>query len=329
MDDTSKILSYLGYNDEVAYIVASSTVVLLYDLALTFEREIRLVWRAPWNLAKGLFLFVSIYLTVSFGSHALRKINGPAALFLPALPHSHGHHSRVMLLSYPSSLSILNLACPPDTALQATSDVRTSCLIFSAIFTITANICECIVDLLMLIRVCAIWGRSFRVLVFMGALYAITNILSGIADIEYLATMRKYVMSNDSCFRSRASPLIYVCWSSALAYDTAAFLLTLTKGIQHWRAKHIRSPLIYVFYRDGVGYFAVLTLLRILTIIGSTVENLGLFIVATYFARVLTVTLTMRMFLNLRSATTHEEWSMATTMWYAAKPSKSTTDGVA
>ncbi|KDQ11806.1 hypothetical protein BOTBODRAFT_447375 [Botryobasidium botryosum FD-172 SS1] len=280
MSDTSQISSYLGYSHEVIYTVASSSVVLLYDIALTFDREVRLVWRAPWNLAKGLFLFLRYFC--------------PLCVFL-------------------------TIAIP----LRATSDVRTDCLVFSAMFTITAYISKCAVDLLMLIRVYAIWGRSIKILASMGVLYAISNISSGIADIEYLATMRKYVMSNNSCFRSRASPLIYVSWSSAvsakprstqyplscpsgawaplclsahlatypaacrwalltldiahaqLAYDTVAFLLTLIKGIQHWRAKRIRSPLIYVFYRDGVGYFAILTILRILTIIGSTVENVS------------------------------------------------------
>lgn len=42
---------------------ARSTVagvtLLLYDQALTFSEEVRLVWKAPWNFAKALFLFVS------------------------------------------------------------------------------------------------------------------------------------------------------------------------------------------------------------------------------------------------------------------------------
>jgi len=282
MADASTISSYLGYTPEVTYVVASSIVVLLYDLTLTFEREVRLVWKAPWNLAKGLFLFLRYFFPICV---------------------------------------ILIIVVP----LRPTNDVRTNCLIFSAIFTITTTLSKCVVDLLMLIRVYAIWNRSAKILACMGVLYTITNISNGVAGISYLITMKEHVMHSDACFRPRASALIYICWASSLAYDTFAFLFTLIRGVYHWRAKHIQSPLLYVFYRDGLGYFGVLTLLRTLTIIGSTVENLILFVIATYFVRSLTITFTIRMFLNLRSVRTHEDWCVATNMRYAESP-KNITD---
>lgn len=48
-----------------SYSSVPGLVCLVYDHALTFEDEVRLVWRARWTVVKFAFLFVSNFISQS------------------------------------------------------------------------------------------------------------------------------------------------------------------------------------------------------------------------------------------------------------------------
>jgi hypothetical protein len=41
------------------YYVVASMAMIIYDIFLTFSIEVERVWKQPWSLAKGLWMFVS------------------------------------------------------------------------------------------------------------------------------------------------------------------------------------------------------------------------------------------------------------------------------
>ncbi|KDQ16435.1 hypothetical protein BOTBODRAFT_30777 [Botryobasidium botryosum FD-172 SS1] len=276
-------LETLGDPYGTIYITVAAVTFLIYDHALTFEQEIRLVWRAPWNFAKTVFLFIRYYSPLS----------------------------TLLIIFIPLQGSLSNLD---------------SCKVVTALISISITLCHASADLLLLIRVYAIWKQSRKVLVAMCALWAVSYVAIALADATLLAHVNEELRVTHTCFNYQIPSDLYFGWASSLLFDTCAFGLTVVKAFEHWKSNQIHAPLLRVFYIDGAGYYFVLTILRAFTFAGSVTENVILFTIATHLARSLTVILTTRMFLNLRSVRTHEDWATATNLIRPAWPRRRSGD---
>ncbi|KDQ16830.1 hypothetical protein BOTBODRAFT_241726 [Botryobasidium botryosum FD-172 SS1] len=250
----------------------AALVVLTYDHALTLNEEIRLIWGASWNLAKVLFLFIR-YVT-------------PAAM--------------VILLA---------------TETQTTISFEITCRLDPMFFLATYGLTEGATSLLVLLRVHAIWGREQKVLITMGSALAMIMTFFTITYVEVGMTIID-VPGEDPIYcygvNDFVTKFVFTSFVLTLAFDVIALVLMLLRAVMHHRARQIREPLLQRFYAYGVGYSAGLILLRVFLFIGDARLDLVVFKIAMHFVRCLSVTLTTRMYLSIRSMRTYQDWAAAT-----------------
>ncbi|KDQ16820.1 hypothetical protein BOTBODRAFT_241473 [Botryobasidium botryosum FD-172 SS1] len=255
----------------INYSFVASLVVLSYDHALTLNDEVRLVWSAPWNTAKLLFLWIR-YCT-------------PMCMI-------------VLLVIESQKILSFQATCALDPMFFLTSLVAT----------------QCAADFLLLLRVHAIWGRTWKVLILMGTLWAAIYISFMVMFVEMIVHTLMSGPEPAFCYELLNSLDIFawVTYIFSLLFDTTAFFMMVSRALMHRRARQIREPLLQTFYGYGIGYFACLTLLKAFVILGSAGHFFVVYKVAMHFVRCLSVTLTTRMYLSIRSIRTHQDWAAAT-----------------
>ncbi|KDQ16434.1 hypothetical protein BOTBODRAFT_53927 [Botryobasidium botryosum FD-172 SS1] len=251
--------------------LAAGIILLFYDHALTFESEVRLVWKAPLSIAKVAFLMAR-YIT--------------------------------------PIISILAFAVP----LHSSFDLQTSYNIHIALTKASMFVASMTSDLLLIIRVYAIWGRSIKVLLPLCLLLVATcsMIFAGAAQyhaIEVTGNKNPFCYKEQKAFKVQILGLLL-----APILDIVIFALTMAKAIPHYRKKLIRTPVLTTFYRDGLTYYLVFPALDVLQVVGCWVQNPIYTNVSMYLKRTLNVVFITRMFLNLRSVHTQRDWSAATAM---------------
>ncbi|KDQ16567.1 hypothetical protein BOTBODRAFT_186562 [Botryobasidium botryosum FD-172 SS1] len=267
------------------YLIPTVYTLLCYDHAITFGEEVRLVWNAPWNLAKFLYLFL--------------RYSTEITLLIEGAYRFHGDTTTSG--AYPLAVRKIS----GDKLLE-------HCRLLTGLYTTTLTASQLVIDLLLFIRVYAIWNRQRRVFVLMGALLVANYTIYAYA-IGVLATnMNKYAVLWGTCSDLQIIPIVYVTWSISLFYESAAFAMTLIKSIQMARNHGIRGTIFYVIFRDGLSYFVVLTVLRACTFVSAADSQMAMTSISPVLARTLSVVLTARMFLNLRGVRTHEDWAVQT-----------------
>jgi len=269
MHSISSILTYVESSPIAVQIIVAGIVVQVYDLALTLDSEVQLVWKSPWNTTKALFLFVRYFTPIS---------------------------------------SILSVVAP----LQPQFSLTESCLVSFAFLSLSLTLTHAAADLLLIIRVFAIWDRSKKVMFILLPICATTYIVQAIANVHYYVLIKAKHATDEFCFTWHATNVMYAGWSLAIVLDTTAFVLTLIMAVRHWNARQINTPLLSVFYRDGLIYYLILPLLQIFRLAGSVVGTVYTITFGTSAVRSFTAILVTRMFLNLRAVRTHEEWAAAT-----------------
>ncbi|KAL5639292.1 hypothetical protein ACGC1H_006711 [Rhizoctonia solani] len=170
-------------------------------------------------------------------------------------------------------------------------------------------------NLLLLLRVHALYGRSRRVLVFLAILYILTYI-----SIITTATMALLHMIPQLTY----SPLAGICsvpekpvalqavWAAPLGFEILIFAMTLYKCLEHAKTQQLQVPLLRTLYRDGFLYFLVGRFMRILNLALWIVAPVSLIYLGLYFIWALITLLISRLLLNLRDVSTHTQWSAET-----------------
>ncbi|KDQ16819.1 hypothetical protein BOTBODRAFT_241471 [Botryobasidium botryosum FD-172 SS1] len=211
----------------INYSFTAALVILSYDHTLNLGDEIRLVWCAPWNTAKSLFLFVRYCTPLS-----------------------------MIILLYIESQKILSF--------------QVTCTLDPMFFLMSLAAIQCAADFLLLLRVHAIWGRTWRVLILMGTLWVATYITFVILFVGLIVNTLN-PNSPAFCYElpSSLQVLTLATFILSLLFDTTAFLMMISRALMHRRTRQISEPLLQTFYGYGIGYFACLTLLKALVILGS------------------------------------------------------------
>jgi len=279
MPSVGTILTYTESSPIAVRILVAGIVVQMYDVALTLDDEVRLVWKSPWSATKALFLFVRYFTPLS---------------------------------------SILSVVAPLQTRFSLTE----SCLMSFAFLSLSLTLTHAAADLLLIIRVFAIWERSKGVMCILLPLCAAAYIVQTIANAHYYVLIKANKPESMFCFTWHATDVMYAGWSLAIILDVTAFVLTLVMALRHWKARQINTPLLSVFYRDGLFYYLVIPLLQIFRLAGSTAGTVYTITFGTSAVRSFTAILVTRMFLNLRAVRTHEEWAAATAINFNHRASR-------
>ncbi|KAJ7112693.1 hypothetical protein C8R44DRAFT_856274 [Mycena epipterygia] len=71
----SPTVSYL--QGSARWCTAAALTWVVYDVSLTFEREVVSVWRSSWSLSKILFLFSRYHTIIALGFFLMEASRGP------------------------------------------------------------------------------------------------------------------------------------------------------------------------------------------------------------------------------------------------------------
>ncbi|OCB90896.1 hypothetical protein A7U60_g1857 [Sanghuangporus baumii] len=228
----------------------ASFVVLAWDILISLQDEIYLIWKAKWTAGKVLYL----------------------ACRYPILMEA------VVWLAYTLDFSASSSFCSVAAYLDGWSTL---------VFIIPAT------DIIMATSI-ALVNKS---LVFKAN------------------TLIQPVFGCDSGLVSLNTTVTTPAWAALMGFDTAIFLLTLTKVIA--KIRHGRTPLLTVLVRDGFAYYTFMLATSVGNLIIYTALPATRHGLLNSMLQVLRSTMSItgaRILLNVRGviSTTQESWSQAT-----------------
>ncbi|KZT60637.1 hypothetical protein CALCODRAFT_95397 [Calocera cornea HHB12733] len=242
----------------------AAMALTVYDIILTFEREVKLVWRGSWNLASLLYLATRYYTLVE---------------------------------------SVLNIVTVLDPSLSPGE--CTSFNLYADIWSIP--IIVTLIEAILVLRVCALYGNTWRIKVTLWSLLAgsfiTTATLSGVVS-PALMPIASPVPSVVGCFffnDDLAERLLSMIWIPSLVVEVILFGLTALRTFQHVRAQ-VRTPVLTVILKDGCLYFFTIFALMLLNAVFYGVPNQTGAYEAAFLEPELCISsvLCSRLFLNLR-----------------------------
>ncbi|KAF8802152.1 hypothetical protein BYT27DRAFT_7197232 [Phlegmacium glaucopus] len=168
-------------------------------------------------------------------------------------------------------------------------------VVFEGAQTITmVGICE----LIMILRVYALYGRSKLVAIPLLFLLAAQIVLSGLGiNTGFAVPLPPGVVG---CILTGTSSLFALLWVTPLVTDSLIFVLTLWKTGQYIK-KSGRSPTLDIFLRDGAMYFCVIFASNLLNTLIYFLATEDLKAIGASFSQQMTSVMISRIVLNLRS----------------------------
>jgi len=248
---------------------------MLYDILITLDIEIGLVWPAPISAVKVLFL-INRYVT-------------------PCL---------YVFIVY-SMIGIVNTPNNPSYCFD----------FFLTWLTLEALSVNGIGAALMTLRVYALYGRHKGVLLLLSALLLLELVSSvAVMASGIVLTRDTAVFAEDvhACVALHHLPWLWIVFLFMMLFDIVAFYLVLRKTWKYANTIHAHTPLITVLLLDAVGYFIVMIVAEFLNIIAYTTFPSNLFLVGVNVVWCLNTTIVSRIYLNLRNAARPEDWSSLT-----------------
>ncbi|KAJ3561483.1 hypothetical protein NP233_g10166 [Leucocoprinus birnbaumii] len=172
-------------------------------------------------------------------------------------------------------------------------------------------------QLVMILRVYAIYDRNIRVLAFLMVLWAAQIVISiyGLRT-GFPAPLSKGLVG---CILNGEGPLFPSVWIAPLVTDSVIFFLTInrTKHYLH----HLLSPFmseaaakaLMILVRDGTMYFFVIFMANLLNTLMFFLGPPDIKAIAASFSQLLTCTMLSRLVLNLRAVMSEKDSTTTTT----------------
>ncbi|EPQ49796.1 hypothetical protein GLOTRDRAFT_51577, partial [Gloeophyllum trabeum ATCC 11539] len=110
------------------------------------------------------------------------------------------------------------------------------------------------VDIILMIRVYALYDRNRRLLATLSVIYA--GLMSLLCYALTIIVPR--VTVNPNCSSVSMPSANCLCWLPSVSFETLLFALTLFKCYQYQRLGWRRSPILRQFVRDGTWAFALI-----------------------------------------------------------------------
>jgi len=158
-------------------------------------------------------------------------------------------------------------------------------------------------------RTYAVWEKSKRiawsltaVLLVIG-ISALVFIAKSFRDVHFKPSPAPIILPG--CFLVQANRLIWLDFFVLTLFETLILGLTLYKIIRDWKDRG--SDLAGIIYRDGIAFYVFLLVITIVTMITLNVVPDALALSLTHIHRVLHATLTGRIILNLRAASSQSQ----------------------
>lgn len=261
-----------------------SFTVLLWDHIITFDDEVAVVW-----------------------SRANRRRNGPLIYLFILLRYFAPLGYTVQLASYFISRKIW------------TTDLCARYVVFEGCMTVSAL---GIVALMMMIRVYALYGRSWKILAFLGALFILQFVVQGWLLSKAVPVQHPANWSLPGCSMLFSDSV--GAWAPASAwlpvvYDAVVFALTAfkTAHVVYARARAHAQPahgdwIMKTLLRDGSLYFFVILISNVPLMIMISVAEPGIKNVMAQWEFLITVTMMSRITLSLRREDI--AWQIGTTI---------------
>lgn len=153
-------------------------------------------------------------------------------------------------------------------------------------------------EMIMMLRVYALYGRSRLILAFLSFLWVVQVTLSSIGMKTGFAV--PLPPGFVGCIFTGSNPLFPAVWVTPLASDCCIFCLTL------WRTRTFiknsrRTPTIHIFLRDGLMYFLVIFVANLFNTLIFFLGPSDLKAIGASFSQLITATMISRLVLNLKS----------------------------
>jgi len=246
----------------VRYFTIIGAVVLLYDHALTFKDEIRCIWKAPSSFAKYAFL-VNRYLVAVFLIVIVHEMCGFNGM-------SYGDKGCRILLSATSIFSVLSV---------------------------------CLSNALALMRVVVLWKehkvlrRSLYLTYFLGTIATLAMMLLSVIT---LVPDIKWSPEVHMCITTTTSPYLGATWGAPVFFELHVIVAVVYHTVATPRSAQM--PLTKALQRDGLIFFIVVLVVRLLNLILAVVARPSLTELCGFFVWASVTTAVSRSLLHLRSA---------------------------
>ncbi|KAA1476605.1 hypothetical protein DENSPDRAFT_874728 [Dentipellis sp. KUC8613] len=244
---------------EIVITLQQNKVVSFYDFVLNLSDEVDLVWRSRWNTVKILYLLNRYFAFVNIVIGVYQEV---------------GYHM---------------------------SSSRCHSLYTATAWVIAYGIG--ISEMVLIFRTWALWGKHNRLACTIVILFVVCWVVLSIYVEEFTRSL-VFVQINTispglrGCFIVKASKVLCVCWSIALAYETLIVGLTLIKAFQNFR--HSTSLLLLTIYRDGVLSYISLLVSSIANVLVIRLAPPGYMNLLFGIQHALHIVLTSRLILNIR-----------------------------
>ncbi|GLB39350.1 hypothetical protein LshimejAT787_0605120 [Lyophyllum shimeji] len=163
-------------------------------------------------------------------------------------------------------------------------------------------------ELIMILRVYALYGRSIPILASLLFLWVCQIVISsvGLSSGFALDLPPGFI----GCIFSSTSPTFPSLWVAPLVTDTLIFALTLlrTRRYVAWSGTNLT---LEVFMRDGAMYFLVIFIANLANTLLYFLAPADLKAIGASFSQLITSTMVSRLVLNLRSAATYTSFESA------------------
>ncbi|KAJ3504644.1 hypothetical protein NLJ89_g7831 [Agrocybe chaxingu] len=261
------------------YFQLAAFVMLIYDHFLTFPQEIERIWTTRFSGATFLFL-LNRYITP-----------------LQFIIIIHAFHDPIwskevcdnFVVFEGASTVVMVAVCEREFTQELSAEL-------------SANSCP--PEVIMILRVYALYNRSNVVLTFLLLLWIAQISVSAVGLRTGFAVPLPPELTG--CILTGSSSTFSLVWVSPLVTDTCIFALTL------WRTREYISrsgsaPTLHLFVRDGVLYFLVIFMANLLNTLLFFLAPDDLRAIGASFSQLITALMVSRLVLNLRSNPTSEE----------------------
>ncbi|KAI5115927.1 hypothetical protein M0805_009863 [Coniferiporia weirii] len=225
------------------YLNGIGLVMLLYDHVLSFDDEVRLVWQAKPSFAKKAFL--------------LNKYLVP-----------------VVLLGWANLMNSFSSDGLADS----------TCRQFFVFSSLVGIISIGIANVLILLRVISLWDRKRSIAILLGSGFLVSFCATFGLMVAVTAKVSPGVAYNPQahmCTLTTETKILPAVWASPMLFEILVLIFVCWNAFDRPRSRD--TPLTRSLARDGMGFFAALTIFRtfnlVLTIVRPDLIELGVFFV--------------------------------------------------
>lgn len=178
---------------------------------------------------------------------------------------------------------------------QWTQEACSQFVVFEGASTV-ALIAVC--QLLMILRLYALYARSRIVITFLITLWAAQIAVSaaGLREGFPVPLPPGFI----GCIFTGTSKFFPALWVAPLIVDSVIFLMTLLRSKAYTRRSH-RTPTLHVFVRDGTVYFLIIFMANLMNTLIYFIAPDAIKPIGASFSQLITAAMVSRLVLNLRS----------------------------